>query len=204
MAPFFFIPLAEKSNQIVALGNLILRKACQQIKIWQAQHEKKFTVSVNISPKQFAIESTHHHLKNIINQSGIDKSGIVLEITEDVLMTEHEDLLDMLDELRRSGIELSLDDFGTGFSSLSYLQQYPLSELKIDRSFITSLGAKPESQTIVNAIISMAKGLNLKVVAEGVETQIHRDILSSLGCDIFQGYYYAKPMSVANLDQFIK
>ena len=150
------------------------------------------------------MEATHHYLKRIINEAQIDKSLIVLEITEDVLMTEHSDLLEMLKDFRHDGIELSLDDFGTGFSSLSYLQQYPLNELKIDRSFIRTLGAKPESQTIVKAIIAMAKGLKLKVVAEGVETLQHRDVLSKLGCDILQGYYYAKPLCIEKLKPFIK
>tara|TARA_R110001583_G_C5671699_1_gene411434 strand:- start:32316 stop:35015 length:2700 start_codon:yes stop_codon:yes gene_type:complete len=203
IAPGYFIPLAEESGQIVSLGNLILEKACQQIKIWSTQYEQKFTVSVNISPRQFALEHSHKTLRNIIEQSQIDKSRIILEITEDVLMTEHSDLLEMLSEIRASGIELSLDDFGTGFSSLSYLQQYPLSELKIDQSFVRSLGVKPESHTIVQAIIAMAKGLNLKVVAEGVETQQHIDILSLLGCDIFQGYYFSKPVPVEELDLYI-
>lgn len=204
ITPNYFIALAESCALMVPLGNLILQKACAQIKYWQQNYTKKFTVSVNISPKQFSVEATHHYLKRIINESAIDKSRIVLEITEDVLMTEHSDLLGMLNDFQRDGIELSLDDFGTGFSSLSYLQQYPLNELKIDRSFITTLGTKPENQTIVKAIIAMAKGLKLKVVAEGVETQQHRDILSNLGCDIFQGYYYAKPLSVDNLEPFIK
>lgn len=204
LTPNYFIPSAEKSGQIITLGNLILQKACQQIKIWQEQQPEEFTVSVNISPKQFAVEATHHYLKRIISEADIDKSRVVLEVTEDVLMNDHDDLLEILGDFRRDGIELSLDDFGTGFSSLSYLQQYPLGELKIDRSFITSLGAKPESQTIVKAIISMAKGLRLKVVAEGVETEQHRDILLGLGCDIFQGFYYAKPLTVDNLERFIK
>jgi len=203
VAPGYFIPLAEECGQIVSLGNLILEKACQQINTWSMQYEQKFTVSVNISPRQFALEHTHKTLRNIIEKSQIDKSRIILEITEDVLMTEHSDLLEMLSEIRASGIELSLDDFGTGFSSLSYLQQYPLSELKIDQSFVRSLGVKPESHTIVEAIIAMAKGLNLKVVAEGVETQQHKDILSLLGCDIFQGYYFSKPMPPEALAHYI-
>lgn len=204
LTPGYFIPLAEKTGQIIPLGNLILQKACAQIRCWQQQLVKRFTVSVNISPKQFSVEATHHYLKRIINEAQIDKSLIVLEITEDVLMTEHSDLLEMLKDFRQDGIELSLDDFGTGFSSLSYLQQYPLNELKIDRSFIRTLGAKPESQTIVKAIIAMAKGLKLKVVAEGVETLQHRDVLSKLGCDILQGYYYAKPLCIEKLKPFIK
>tara|TARA_R110001583_G_scaffold134394_1_gene286073 strand:- start:2000 stop:4597 length:2598 start_codon:yes stop_codon:yes gene_type:complete len=204
LSPIHFIPLAEQCDQIVALGNLILNKACQQISFWSKQYSEKFNVSVNISPRQFALEHAHHTLNNIIESYDIDKSWITLEITEDVLMTEHIDLLEMFDNMRKNGIELSLDDFGTGFSSLSYLQQYPLNELKIDQSFVRSLGSKPESQTIVKAIIAMAKGLDLKVVAEGVETKKQMDILTSLGCDIFQGYYFAKPIPADELASFIK
>ncbi|OUS27934.1 hypothetical protein A9Q98_08640 [Thalassotalea sp. 42_200_T64] len=204
LAPFYFISLAEKTDQIVDLGTLVLRKACRQIALWQQTLEQTFTVSVNISPRQFALESSANTMQSIIEESAIDTSGIILEITEDVLMADHSDLLTTLGALNEGGIKLSLDDFGTGFSSLSYLQQYPLSELKIDRSFVKSLGHKPESLSIVKAIISMANSLNLKVVAEGVETVEQRDILADLGCDIFQGFYYAKPLAVADLTEFIK
>jgi diguanylate cyclase (GGDEF)-like protein/PAS domain S-box-containing protein len=203
LAPGYFISMADKTNLIVPLGELILKKACQQINHWQVHCAEKFTVSVNISPKQFALEHTHHTLKNIITKSNIDKSRIILEITEDVLMTSHGDLLDMLRKIEESGIKLSLDDFGTGFSSLAYLQQYPLSELKIDQSFVRSLTSRPESHAIVKAIIAMSKALQLTVLAEGVETIEQRDILAELGCEIFQGYYFSKPLPVDLLHEFI-
>ncbi|WP_206485992.1 EAL domain-containing protein [Thalassotalea sp. G2M2-11] len=203
LAPGYFISLAEETGHIVELGNLILLKACQQIRMWSKQFQQKFTVSINISPRQFALEHTHQTIRNIIEEAQVDKSRIILEITEDVLMTDHGDLLEMLGDIRRSGIELSLDDFGTGFSSLSYLQQYPLTELKIDQSFVRSLGVKPESHTIVRAIIAMAKGLNLKVVAEGVETLLHKEILADLGCDVFQGYFFSRPVPAEKLTMFL-
>ncbi|WP_371374171.1 putative bifunctional diguanylate cyclase/phosphodiesterase [Thalassotalea aquiviva] len=204
LSPHYFIHLAEQSEQIIELGNLVLSKACQQIKLWNSQLEEPITVSVNISPRQFAQECSTDTMANIITESGVDYSCVILEITEDMLMADHSDLLETLNNLKAMGLQLSLDDFGTGFSSLSYLQQYPLSELKIDRSFVKNISNNPESLSIVKAIVSMANSLSLKVVAEGVETAEQMNILDNLGCDIFQGYYYAEPMKSERLVEFIQ
>jgi diguanylate cyclase (GGDEF)-like protein/PAS domain S-box-containing protein len=197
LQPGEFIPLAEKANLIVPLGNLILEKACRQIKHWSDSFGYNIRTSINISPRQFALEAQHHTIKQIIKDSGVDKKLISLEITEDVLMSNQSEILQTLNELKAFGLHLSLDDFGTGFSSLAYLQSYPLDELKIDRSFVRELDQKAEAKTIVKTIISMAKALQLKVVAEGVETEQQRNILSMLECDILQGFYYSKPVPIA-------
>jgi len=203
LQPAQFIPLAEKTGQIVELGNVVLTKACAILREWNLAGINDISMAVNVSPRQFLLESTTNELKTIIEQSGVDPTNLVLEITEDVFLSDNTLLQATLTRLKETGIKLSLDDFGTGFSSLSYLQQYPLDVLKIDRAFVKGMSEKSETKMIVKAIITMANAMNLKVVAEGVETLEQVSVLRKYQCNIFQGFFYSRPLQEAALKKFI-
>jgi diguanylate cyclase (GGDEF)-like protein/PAS domain S-box-containing protein len=204
LQPGQFIPLAEKTGQIVELGNVVLTKACSVLREWNLAGINDISMAVNISPRQFTLEHITHQLETIIEQSGVNPDLLVLEITEDVFLSDNVLLQTTLNRLKKTGIKLSLDDFGTGFSSLSYLQQYPLDVLKIDRAFVNAMSEKAETRMIVKAIIAMAKAMNLKVVAEGVETLDQVSVLQQYQCNIFQGFYYSKPLPEVALKDFIR
>jgi diguanylate cyclase (GGDEF)-like protein len=202
--PSEFIPIAEETGLIIPLGEWVLNTACRQKKDWEALELPPFSISVNISGKQFQQEKFIKTVSDVIQDSLIDPRDLELEITENVLMQNAGKTVDMLSELKEMGLQLSMDDFGTGYSSFSYLKQFPLDILKVDRSFVKDIPEKLESCTIVNAIISMAHSLNLTVVAEGVETKKQLVYLSNLRCDEIQGFYYSKPLSVDQITAFLE
>ncbi len=204
--PGKFIPIAEQSNLILPLGMWILREACQQIRIWQDRlHDNysDFTVSVNISGKQFEQEDFVQQLDRIIIDTGIDIKHLKLEITETLLMNNTEIADRVFSQLRKRRIQLAIDDFGTGYSSLSYLERFPVDTLKIDRSFVSRLSEKTQASTIVKATLDLAHNLGFNVVAEGVETQKQADRLTEWGCEFAQGYLYAKPLNQESAWQFL-
>ena len=207
ISPGKFIPIAEQTNLILPLGMWILQKACQQIKTWQSQLDERhsdFTVSVNISGKQFEQENFIAELDEIIYQTGIDIKHLKLEITESLLMNNDSVADQILKELKARKIKLAIDDFGTGYSSLSYLDRFPVDTLKIDRSFVSRLDQKEEACTIVKATLDLAHNLGFNVVAEGVETHEQGKQLKEWGCEFVQGYFYAKPLDQDSAWQYLQ
>ncbi len=198
--PDKFIPLAEETGLISRIGQWVINEALVQIKTWQdAGYE--FHISINKSSKQFHSDECAFDLAKQMKVIGVEPQRLSIEITETVLM-EHEDwILTMLDNYRKAGIKLSLDDFGTGFSSLSYLRKFPFDVLKIDRCFIMDLTEDNQEAPLVEAIISMGHKLGLRVAAEGVETQQQLDFLRNTECDLIQGYLYSCPISAAEFEQ---
>jgi EAL domain-containing protein (putative c-di-GMP-specific phosphodiesterase class I) len=193
--PVQFIPLAEETSLISNIGEVVLNKTCQQIKIWQGLGFKNIKISVNVVAQQIQRGNLIDEIDNILELYQINASSLELEITESSLMDDSETASQVLQQLKDRKITIALDDFGTGYSSLSYLGQYPIDVLKIDRSFISKIGTHSHQEAIVRAILAMGHSLNMQVVAEGVETIAHADFLILEGCDVLQGYLISKPLS---------
>lgn len=195
IAPAEFIPLAEDTGLIIPIGQYVLRETCRQIRAWQESFalDSPLPVSVNLSAKQFSQPDLIEQLKAVLDENGVDASLLKIEITESVVMENIETASGMLRRLRALGVELSIDDFGTGYSSLSYLHRFPISELKIDRSFISRIDGHKENNEIVRTIMSLARSLGMDVVAEGVETIEQVAQLRALGCERGQGHFFSKP-----------
>ena len=193
LPPVKFIPLAEETGLIVALGELMLRNACRDIRILQREIALDMHVAVNISARQFDEPEFVESVIDIINRSGIDPKQLELEITESMLMRDTECAIDILARIKAIGVSIAIDDFGTGYSSLSHLKRFPIDTLKIDQSFVRELPQDSDAEAIVTAISSLAHALNLKVIAEGVETPGQLDALLSVECDYFQGYFFGRP-----------
>lgn len=202
--PDVFIPLAEKNGEIIAIDEWVLKTACIQNKAWQEMGLPPITISVNSSPPQFQQQNLVATITNILEKTQLQPSFLELEITENIAINHQESAKTILQELHQMGIALSMDDFGTGYSSLGYLKQFPFHTLKIDRSFIQDLYSSPEDIAIVEAIITLGKGLNLNVVAEGVETEELKELLKHLGCKYIQGYLFSKPLPVEEATELLK
>jgi len=195
LAPAQFIPVAEESGMIVALGRVVLEEACRQSAHWSALHGP-VPIHVNLSARQVADPNLVDSIAHVLRTTGVDPANLVLELTESSLLERVHSPGETLSRLKALGISLILDDFGTGYSSLSYLQHFPLSGLKIDRSFVAALSGSNGSGAIVDAILRMATALDLEVVAEGLETPEHLDVLRRLGCRFGQGYLFSRPVAV--------
>lgn len=204
IAPNQFITIAEETGLISPIGNWVLETACEQIKVWQAQGFPEFPVSVNLSGVQIKSERILENIIKVVRTAAIDPRFLELEMTETVLMHDRDRAVELLKQLKKHGLALSIDDFGTGYSSMAYLKQFPVDKLKIDRSFIGDLATDKGDRAIVNAIIAMAKSLNLKVIAEGVETKAQADLLRSYGCNEVQGFYFGRPMPLKEFDLFVR
>ena len=191
--PLAFIPVAEETSLIIDIGEWVVGEVCRQLRLWDESGVPKFTISVNISARHFLQADMVARISSIVHQAGIEPQRICLEITEGA-MENVGSAMAMLTELEEFGFETSVDDFGTGFSSLSHLKRFPLRELKIDRSFVNGIVDDREDRAITSAIISMATNLDLRVVAEGVETPAQLAELKTLGCHIGQGYFFARPL----------
>ncbi len=202
--PKDFISIAEELGLIVPLGEWVFRTACQQIKLWDHEGFTEITVSVNLSPRQFISRKLLPSMKSALLETGIDPRRIDLEITETMAMRNLEQSIEILSELRRMGATVSIDDFGVGYSSLGQLRRLPAQTLKIDRSFISQIPEDPNSCSITEAILAMAKRLHLRVVAEGVETQAQLDFLQANNCDVYQGFLYAKPLTTVETTALFK
>ena len=200
--PLEFISLAENAGLIIPLGQFVLEQSCLFVKEWREHSEKPIVVSVNVSAQQLNTVEFKTKVLETINHYGISTNEIELEITESMLMENIEATIQTLKELRAMGLSISIDDFGTGYSSLSYLQKLPIDTLKIDKSFIDLLTSSDDTAWLVANTISLALGLKLNTIAEGVETQEQKSILSSLGCNAIQGYFYSKP--IEKNDFFLK
>ncbi len=203
ISPAEFIPLAEDCGLIMQIGLWVLQQACRDIKAWLKEGHPKIKVAINLSLRQLQNPQLFPQIVDIINEAGIPSDCLELELTESVMMENHDVTLDFMAQCRNFGINFSIDDFGTGYSSLSYLTKLPLDKLKIDRAFIKDIAKDSSANTIVNAIVSMAKSLHLKVVAEGVETKEQLNYLKECGCDTVQGFYFSPAVSYEVLTQMV-
>jgi EAL domain-containing protein (putative c-di-GMP-specific phosphodiesterase class I) len=199
ISPQEFVPVAEESGVIEAIGEWVLSSVCQQIQTWadgpMSSHFAGMTVSVNVSAMEFNRPHFIHHLEHALSLMQQPAQRLELEITESLLVHASAEITQRMNQITDMGISLSLDDFGTGYSSLGYLKRLPLTKLKIDRSFVKDVPGDAEDEAIVRATLSMAHDLGLDVVAEGVETAAQRDFLSRHGCAAFQGWFYARAMT---------
>jgi EAL domain-containing protein (putative c-di-GMP-specific phosphodiesterase class I) len=196
VAPDEFIHVAEELGLIIPIGQWALREACRQLRAWQAEFLdlRPLTVSVNLSGRQFSHSELLTIIDHALEETGLEASSLKLEITESVMMDNTELATALLLDLNARHIQTCMDDFGTGYSSLSFLQHYPVDILKIDQSFISSMGVSKESSEIVRTIVTMAHNLGKTVIAEGVETAEHFTMLKTLQCAYGQGYFFSKPL----------
>jgi diguanylate cyclase (GGDEF)-like protein/PAS domain S-box-containing protein len=197
--PDKFIRVAENSGLIMPIGEWVLRTACFQSRKWQDEGLPAVSVAVNVSAVQFRQEGFCDLVRRVLRETDLAPKYLELEITESLLLSNADVMFSVFRELKGMGLRLAIDDFGTGYSSLSYLKQFPVSKLKIDRSFIRDVAVNPDDAAITNAIISMARSLNLKVIAEGVENEAQMSFLRAHHCDEIQGYYFSKPLSAADV-----
>lgn len=203
MPPGQFIPLAEETGLIVPIGEWVLRQACRQGTIWHERKKGAFRMAVNVSPRQFREANFTAMVEDALRESGFPGESLEIEVTESLLMGNAPHVLAVLNRLRAMGIRLSIDDFGTGFSSLSYLRRYPFQTLKIDRSFIDSLDTDVDDRSLVAAILAMARSLGLEVVAEGVENKDQIEFLRNAGCPLVQGYFFSRPLPPPQFEALI-
>jgi diguanylate cyclase (GGDEF)-like protein/PAS domain S-box-containing protein len=194
--PDKFIRIAENSGLIMPIGEWVLRTACRQARKWQDEGLPAVPVAVNVSAVQFRQEDFCEVIRRVLHETGLAPQYLELELTESLLLSNADVTLSVLQELNAMGLTLAIDDFGTGYSSLSYLKQFPVSKLKIDRSFVRDIAVNPDDAAITTAIISMAKSLHLKVIAEGVEDEAQMSFLRAHQCGEIQGYYFSKPLAV--------
>lgn len=204
MMPVDFVPMLEDSGLIFSIGEWILRTACEQAKLWHAAGMNDLPVSVNISAKQLSQPDFLAVVSRIVRDSGVDPAGIELEFTESTAMESSEKTRETLQMLKGFGLRLSIDNFGRGYSCLNYLKNFPVDRIKIDRAFIADLSPGSGDAAIVTAILSMAKALNMQVVAEGVETECQKNCLERLGCTEMQGYLLGRPMPATELEKLLR
>jgi EAL domain-containing protein (putative c-di-GMP-specific phosphodiesterase class I) len=194
--PMEFIPLAEETGLIIPMGRWILEESCRQARRWREQSAEDLphTVCVNLSARQFQHPELVEEVGEVLREVGLDPASLMLEITESTLIEDIKSATITLRQLRDLGVKLAVDDFGTGYSSLSYLKRFPVDFLKIDLSFVENLESDPADREIVSAVINLAHALGMKVTAEGVETAGQLAQLTSMGCDMAQGFYFSKPL----------
>jgi EAL domain-containing protein (putative c-di-GMP-specific phosphodiesterase class I)/GGDEF domain-containing protein/PAS domain-containing protein len=194
ISPAEFIPVAEDTGMIVAIGRWVLREACRQNAAWQKAGLRPIRVAVNLSARQFRSDNLPNEIDEALADSGLPASSLELEITESMVMEDPERVIGLLDKIRGRGVHLSLDDFGTGHSSLAHLKRFPIDCVKIDRAFIKDMPGNTDDVAIAKTIVAMAKALDLSTVAEGVETEAQYELLKTLGCDEIQGYFFSRPL----------
>jgi EAL domain-containing protein (putative c-di-GMP-specific phosphodiesterase class I) len=205
VSPAAFIPLAEETGLILALGQQVLLQACTLLATWRQQPAlRKLTMAVNVSSRQFKHPDFVQQVIAILAQTGASPLQLKLELTESLLADDIEQIIAKMETLQLHGVGFSLDDFGTGYSSLSYLKRLPLDQLKIDQSFVRDVMTDPNDAVIARTIIGLGQSLGLNVIAEGVETAEQRDFLAQHGCQAYQGYLYGRPMPAEELAVFIQ
>ncbi|MFK7864470.1 MAG: EAL domain-containing protein [Pseudohongiellaceae bacterium] len=205
IGPHQFIPVAEESGLLPALGKVVLYNACRQAVVWRQEPSISFDypISVNLSPKQLNHTDFVDVLVRALHDTGMPPKNLVLELTETAVMNNPEQAISILDKVNQAGVKLAMDDFGTGYSSLNYLKRLPISKLKIDRSFVNDIGIDQNGEAIVKAILALAHSLNLEVVAEGVEEQFQVDFLRGHECEVLQGYFFSRPLDVSAVTELL-
>ncbi len=201
--PVEFIPIAEESGLIIAIGEWVLRTACRQAQAWRQQGLPLPRIAVNVSGKQFAQRNFQALIAQVLAETGLEPQVLEIEITESLLMQDADGAMTILRQIKALGVQLTIDDFGTGYSSLSRLKEFPIDGLKIDRSFVRAVDTDLNDQAIAKAIIAMADSMNMRVIAEGVETSEQRDWLRAMHCDEMQGYFLSRPLPMAQAEHFL-
>ncbi len=204
VSPGKFIPIAEQTGLIIAIGEWVLRAACRQNKLWQDAGLPKIRVAVNLSVRQFQYQGIVEQVEDILKETGLDASCLELEITESIIMKETRYVIETLEAFKNKGIAISIDDFGTEYSSLNYLKQLPVDKIKIAMPFVQGINVSDKDEAITKAIIVLAKSLGLGVIAEGVETETQLSFLSQRMCDEIQGFYYYKPMPAQEVEALLR
>jgi EAL domain-containing protein (putative c-di-GMP-specific phosphodiesterase class I) len=199
VTPGEFIPVAEASGEIVLIGEHVLRTACKQLARWRTQSGQDLQVTVNLSPVQLAVPNLADVVRGILVESGLPGHALGLEITEGVLMAPGFVTRRNLEQIRELGIQIALDDFGTGYSALSYLKRFPVDVIKADRSFLDGLGTDRRDLAVLRAILAIGDGMDIQVVAEGVETQRQRELLRLSGCPFGQGFLFSRPLAAEDI-----
>jgi EAL domain-containing protein (putative c-di-GMP-specific phosphodiesterase class I) len=202
--PIKFIPMAEGTGLIVPIGDWVLREACRQNKVWQDAGLPLMVVSVNVSARQFSEKNLIASVAGALKESGLDAKYLELEVTESLIMQDVGLAVATMKDLQGLGVQLSIDDFGTGYSSLSALKTFPVTRLKIDKSFIDGLLVNESDRAVANAIISLGQKLNLRVIAEGVETEAQAACLRDINCDEMQGYLFSKPLPASEIEELLR
>ncbi|ACT49138.1 bifunctional diguanylate cyclase/phosphodiesterase [Methylotenera mobilis] len=204
VSPVEFIPIAEKSNLIIKIGHWVLEQACEQLKTWEASPVLgQIKLSVNISAKQFLYINFVQELREILARTGINPSLLKLELTETAVIDNMDDVIHKIGILRQMGVRIALDDFGIGHSSLVYLKKLPVTQIKIDQSFVHDVLTDSNDAAIIQMVLAVGKTIHCDIVAEGVEQVEQFELLREFGCDYFQGYYFSRPVNVANFEQFV-
>jgi EAL domain-containing protein (putative c-di-GMP-specific phosphodiesterase class I) len=203
ISPVDFIPVAEETGLIVPIGRWVLEQACRQAATWRRHFAPDLRIAVNLSPRQFQDDMLAEAVRLLLQETGLPAQALELEITESLLIGDSDKLKPMFDALTGLGVVFSLDDFGTGYSSLSYLQRFPISNLKIDRSFINGIPANRDSVALTQTIIAMANALTLSVTAEGVEEEQQMRFLQEAGCREMQGNYFSKPVAAEDFERLL-
>ena len=199
--PIEFIPVFERAGLIHKLDQYVWRMACSKLSAWQSEGKGHLYISVNISPLDFYYVDIHEYITNLVQEYKIDPKSLKLEITETAIVNEAADNLLVIDKLRQSGFEVEIDDFGSGYSSLNTLKDIEVDAIKLDRIFLKETSHKEKRKVIMDNTIIMSKQLGIKVVSEGVETKEQVDYLVDAGCDVFQGYYFDRPISVPAFEE---
>ena len=202
--PGAFIPVAEESGLILAIGEWVIREACRQNANWQKAGLPRVPIAVNVSNVQFSRQDLVSVIADALRSSQLEPEYLEIEITESSIMTRPERALKIIDTIKSFGVKISLDDFGTGYSSLSYLRQFPIDTLKIDRSFVCNITNDQENAEIVSAIIAMSHSLKLRVVAEGIESVEQAECLAAMKCDILQGFHYGRPVDAGHTAELLE
>ena len=203
VSPGQFIPVAEDTGLIVAIGDWVMQEACRQTAAWHRAGFDPLVVAVNVSGRQFLVHDLSRRIGAALDAAGLPPDRLEVEITESAVMGDVADAVRMLREWRDMGVSVAIDDFGTGYSSLGYLRQLPLSTLKIDQSFVRHLPERRADRAVARTIIDLARALDLNVVAEGIESEDHAAVLRELGCDLGQGYLYARPLPAPEFEAFL-
>ena len=206
MQPDQFIELAEETGHIVPLGSWVLGQAAAEVVQWRRQraHPAPPYVSVNVSARQFRDPGFVDGVRRVLAETGLAPAALMLELTESVLLRRDDRIHTDLRELKAIGVRLAIDDFGTGYSSLSYLRELPIDVLKIDKSFVDGIAVSAQRLALVEGIIRIARTLNLAVIAEGIETEVQRDLLVDMGCQFGQGYLLAMPVAPAQAEALVR
>ena len=203
ISPGFFIPLAEETGLIIPIGEWVLRAACQDARRWQLRYSLPLRISVNLSPLQLRQPNLVGLVASVLEETGVPAALLDLEVTESISVKSIPNLLETLQALRELGCQISIDDFGTGQSSLDYIKRFPADRIKIDQAFVRNIGLDPDDEAIVQATIGMAHNLNRAVVAEGVEIEAHLDFLRDLGCEVLQGYLFCRPLPAVSFESLL-